>query len=153
MKLVVIFVQAVILWVISLLCAFLGGCFLILWHQDQEEKESNSELKLNEDGPRTYGRVYDSESRNWSEDPEVNALFLKTVHNYLFDRLKSRGHVFLNEALDELGMPRFADGQVYGWANPDMEDSLWIVDPVEGGEKKSYIIHFKTDGPILDLAG
>ncbi len=52
---------------------------------------------------------------NWEANSDYNFMFLRNVENYLNDLLNSRGHVFMNEALDALGMKRTKEGSVVGW--------------------------------------
>lgn len=47
--------------------------------------------------------------------------WLKAQQVYLTQQLRSRGHLFLNEVLDALGLDRRADGQLIGWVI-DMDD-------------------------------
>lgn len=58
---------------------------------------------------------FDHKSPNYSKDPEVNELFLRVSQNYLVDMLRMREHLFLNEVLDQLGLPRKSEGQLVGW--------------------------------------
>lgn len=92
---------------------------------------------------------FDREARNWSEDQRVNQYFLKTIQSYMNDRLRARGHVFLNEVYDELGMPRTIYGQLNGWLLVNGKDVGFEVlgEPNEDG---SIILKFSTDGEIYE---
>ena len=57
----------------------------------------------------------EASSKYWSSDPDMNAIFVRQVRNHVNDELRKRGHVFLNEVLDLLGMPRTRQGQLAGW--------------------------------------
>lgn len=67
------------------------------------------------DGSSPYSVVFDNDNKNWQRTPEYNAFFLRQQQNYLNDRLRAKGHVFLNDAYRELGFPDTAAGAVTGW--------------------------------------
>lgn len=89
----------------------------------------------------------ETSSKNWSTDPAINVLFLTNVKSYMNDKLRMRGHVFLNEVLDELGMPRTREGQIVGWrAGSRIE--FWEGElPKDGSD---ILLKFNVDGEILD---
>ena len=104
-----------------------------------EEKEQELFLKveeeaiLDEDGNergvvRTtpaspHSRFFDEHSLQYQRNNEHNRLFLSCQQNYFNDILQSRGHLFLNEVYDNLGLPRSAAGQIVGWRYvPDGND-------------------------------
>lgn len=62
-----------------------------------------------------YARFYDDGNKGWTKDPEQNLMFLRNVQNYANDILKIRGHLFLNEVYDMLGIARTKAGQSVGW--------------------------------------
>lgn len=47
--------------------------------------------------------------------PEFNQFKIRSVQNWANDMLRVRGHVFLNEIFDYLGMERSAMGSLVGW--------------------------------------
>jgi hypothetical protein len=110
----------------------------------------------------TYARFYDEDSsRNWSPDPDINLLFLRQVQNYMNDRLKSRGHVFLNEVYGELGLSHTTPGSVVGWRwNKDSGDDfidfgIWdgtseTVNDFFNGREGAILLDFNVDGVIYD---
>lgn len=91
---------------------------------------------------------YDHNCRNWIEDAEINQLFIDTVMRFMHDRLVFRGHVFLNEVLDQLGLPRQRNGQLFGWVftYPTVPE-LYRAESKEDG---AIDIMFQTEGNILD---
>lgn len=109
-----------------------------------------------------YARFYDEESsRNWSTNPDINTAFLRTVQNYMNDRLRMRGHVFLNEAYDELGLSHTKPGAVVGWRwNKDSGDDyidfgIWdsskeVVLDFFNGREGAILLDFNVDGIIYD---
>ena len=109
-----------------------------------------------------YARFFDQESsRNWSVDPDINLLFLRNVQNYMNDRLRSRGHVFLNEVYDELGLSHTEPGAVVGWrwnkgSGDDYIDfGVWngdsqVVNDFFNGREGAILLDFNVDGVMYD---
>lgn len=112
------------------------------------------------DGTRSmYARFFDELNKNWNRQPEYNLIFLRCQQQYANDMLKSRGHVFLNEVYDMLGMDRTKAGAVVGWimdGNGDSyidfglyEDRAGMRDFVNGREA-SVLLDFNVDGVVYD---
>lgn len=99
----------------------------------------------------TVTKVYDGEtSRNWSPDPDINVLFLRHVRNHCYDVLKYRGYLFLNDVLDELGIPRTSRGQLIGWLNTETGEFWTYEYREEEGAAHPIEITFLTQGEIYD---
>lgn len=111
-----------------------------------------------------YAVFFDDGCTGWTKNPEQNLYFLKCQQNYLNDLLKARGHVFLNEVYDALGIPRTKAGNVVGWIydekhpvgdnfidfgiyNQDNERTRAFVN----GFERTVLLDFNVDGNILDL--
>ena len=76
-----------------------------------------------------YARFFDPTSRSWSKDPEVNNVFIRAHQRYANDLLISRGHVFLNEVYDMLGLDRSTAGAAVGWLHtPDSDRGDNFID-------------------------
>ena len=73
--------------------------------------------KLSTDGaqPSIYSRFFDESSTQWSKTSEYNMMFLHAQQEYFNTMLRARGHVFLNEVYDALGLERSNAGAVVGW--------------------------------------
>lgn len=107
-----------------------------------------------------YARFFDEYSPNWSKEPEYNLLFLKSQQNYANDMLKARGHLFLNEVYDMLGIDRSRAGQVVGWVISDEGDNyvdFGFYDKDKeaarafvNGREGSVLLDFNVDGVIYD---
>lgn len=83
---------------------------------DDEAHPGESKRELVYAGSNGYLRPwYDEMNVNWTKDPTTNYLFLKGVQSHATDLLHVRGHVFLNDVLDLLNMPRCKEGAVAGW--------------------------------------
>lgn len=139
------------------------------------------EVVVNEDGTtstvKTTVQVVDPNSQRseftfcfdelnpcWQKDAEYNKMFLLRQQAYFNDKLKTRGHVYLNEVLDELGFDRCRAGQEVGWIydenNPvgdnyidfnifDINDEnkrLFV-----NGKERAIWLDFNVDGNILEL--
>lgn len=110
-----------------------------------------------------YARFYDEySSRNWSPQPDINLMFLRQAQNYANDRLKARGHMFLNEVFSELGMSHTKAGAVVGWRwNKNSGDDyidfgIWDgtqdkVNEFFNGREGAILLDFNVDGVIYDL--
>jgi hypothetical protein len=109
-----------------------------------------------------YARFYDEDSSvNWSPDPQINLLFLRSQQNYANDRLKARGHMFLNEVFSELGLSHTKAGAIVGWRwNKDSGDDfvdfgIWGNPSDEAkaffnGKEGAILLDFNVDGVIYD---
>lgn len=138
------------------------------------------EIVVNEDGSETvnkttvdaldpttisaYSCIFDNGCIGWTKDPEYNKMFLIQQQQYANDLLQSKGHLFLNEVYDMIGIPRTKAGQVVGWIydekNPvgDNFVDFGIFDihkpknrDFVNGYERSIVLDFNVDGNILDL--
>lgn len=114
--------------------------------------------------PHMYARVFDSGNRNWSNNPTENRIFLRLQQNWANDKLVARGHVFLNEVYDCLGLERTKAGSVVGWTLSEdgtdnfidfgcFEDSLEdfsTLNFIDGNEDKGVLLDFNVNGVIYD---
>lgn len=115
-------------------------------------------------GKSEYARFYDDGCKGWEKDPEYSLMYLRHVQDYLNDLLRSRGHVFLNEAYDQLGIPRTKAGAVVGWVYNEKDPvgdnyiDFGIYNPKDekardfvNGYERVILLDFNVDGCILDL--
>jgi len=117
-------------------------------------------VRVGEGEPSIYARFFDPLSTEWSKEPEYNLIFLKCQQNYVNDLLRARGHVFLNEVYDKLGIPRSKAGSVVGWILiGDVRDNyidfgIWDSDGTVrdfvNGREASILLDFNVDGVIYD---
>lgn len=89
-------------------------------------------------------------SRNWSSNQDVNALFLRTVQNFLNDKLEARGFVFLNDVFNELGMRLTSQGAISGWLKSRGNSIQFVSPEPEIDEDGTITLIFVTDGIIYD---
>lgn len=84
----------------------------------KKNKDGSTDLrpKYDLDEAQNYLRPwFDETNRNWTPNPMSNYNFLKGVQSHMNNLLQARGHLFLNEVFDDLGMPRTREGSVVGW--------------------------------------
>lgn len=111
-----------------------------------------------------YAKCFDDGCKGWDKDSEYNLMYLRHVQSYLNEKLRSQGYLFLNDAYDELGIPRTKAGQVVGWVfdekNPvgDNYIDFGIYDLYKEGSRdfvngyeRTIWLDFNVDGNILDL--
>ena len=107
-----------------------------------------------------YAKFFDETCSSWQKNPEYNLLFLKNQQNYANDLLKSRGHLFLNEVYDMIGVPRTSAGSIVGWVIGDGDNfidfGMYDMDSevkrqFVNGYERSILLDFNVDGVIYDL--
>ncbi len=113
------------------------------------------------DVPSIYARFFDETSSSWSRNPGYNQIFLNCQQNYANDLLRARGHVFLNEVYDMLGLERSKAGAVVGWILTKDGDNFidfGIYDQDSDRKRRfvnyderSILLDFNVDGVIYDL--
>lgn len=128
-----------------------------------EEQEDGGRVHVVEgptDGrPSKYARIFDEFSRNWNTTPMYNQMFLKAQQQYANDLLQSRGHLFLNEVYDMLGLERSPEGQIVGWSNDSaygdnyvdfgvFRNDVYSAVRFVNGDENSILLDFNVDGPI-----
>ena len=106
-----------------------------------------------------YARFFDECSTRWTKDPEVNRMIVQCQQNYYNQQLQARGHVFLNEVYDSLGLERSRAGQVVGWILDGEGDGyvdFGIFEPQNSrfinNIERSILLDFNVDGVIYDKA-
>lgn len=116
-------------------------------------------------GASPYARFFSKDTSNaWSPEPEYNLFFLRSAQMFANDRLKAKGHVFLNEIFDDLGLERTKAGAVTGWVknNPRGGDGYIDFGIFDGdkrdqmhdfvtGREDVILLDFNVDGIVHDL--
>lgn len=112
-----------------------------------------------------YAVVFESTHEDWSKDKTTNEWYIKARQSQLNSKLRSQGHLFLNEVYDALGFPRTAVGAQVGWIFDERHPfgdnfvdfrATEIMKPKAGTEgedaiyESAYIFDFNIAGSILD---
>lgn len=129
----------------------------------KSKKVKSTKKVVDPNGVSLYARFFDELNQNWNPIPEYNMAFLKHQQNYFNDLLRIRGHVFLNEVYDELGIERSSAGAVVGWVlTKDSESSDNYIDfglydatrprvrDFVNCTEASILLDFNVDGTIYD---
>lgn len=125
----------------------------------EEKGKKKKVVRVGPGDPSIYARFFDVSSPSWDKEPEYNLIFLKCQQNYANDLLHSRGHVFLNEVYDMLGIPRSKAGAVVGWVMGvgDNFINFGVFDDKNdkardfvNGFEGSILLDFNVDGVIFD---
>lgn len=134
---------------------------------DDKGKEKTTKKTVEVADPNTYSdyaRFFDDGCTGWQKDAELNLVFLKQQQNWANDLLKRKGHLFLNEVYDMLGIPRTKAGQIVGWIydedhpNGDNFVDFGIYDlnrerarDFVNGYERTILLDFNVDGNILNM--
>lgn len=103
-----------------------------------------------------YAVYFDSKSRNFETNFDYNRMFLKAQQRFANDKLQTRGHLFLNEVLDDLDLPRTSAGQIVGWTKdgPDGYVNFRILEvereTEDGRHEPALLLDFNVEGNIWE---
>lgn len=134
---------------------------------DEKGKEKKQKIKIENIDPSDIGvsefaKFFDEGSIHWTKDPETNLFRLNQIQRYCNEKLKARGHLFLNEVYDELDIPRTSAGCIIGWVidgekshgevsfniyNKDRDANRRFVN----GDENVILLDFNVDGYIYNL--
>jgi len=131
-------------------------------HEYAEDEKGKKKLvaKVDPNGVSQYGRFFDETCSDWSKVPDYNVTYVRAQQNIANDLMHSRGHIFLNEVYDMLGLPRSKAGQIVGWVVGEGDgyidfgiDSLINEKAREfvNGYEPAIFLDFNVNGIIYDL--
>lgn len=101
------------------------------------------------DTKHKYFVKFDKTNNNWSPNGSYNLLFIQCQQNWLNDKLRACGVVFLNEAYEALGMGRTKVGQIEGWSI-DAGDESYVDFSLEHGDDGAITIGFNVQGEVVN---
>lgn len=128
------------------------------------EEDGETAQYITIDGKRLDDTLYffERENVNWKNSPEYNLSYVKCQETFANQRLSARGHLFLNEVLDDLGLPHTKEGAILGWVldeNGANNIDFGIVDCQSPNSRligvdrelgECIMLDIKTDGIIWD---
>jgi hypothetical protein len=117
-------------------------------------------------GRSQYAVCFDQLNPNWQPRADYNQTFLTLIQTHCNQKLHARGHLFLNEVYEALGLEHTPDGQIVGWVlggngsttagdgyvdfgfmTPDTHE---VYDFMRGDEGAVWL-DFNVDGPVWNL--
>ncbi len=122
----------------------------------KEKKVKKTAMVADPNLQSDYAVYFDSKSRNYENNPDYNRMFLKAQQAFANDKLQTRGHLFLNEVLDDLDLPRTPAGQIVGWTKdgPDGYVNFRIVEvereTEDGRHEPALLLDFNVEGNIWE---
>lgn len=134
---------------------------------DTVDEEGNDVQNITIDGKGLNETLYffDEKNVNWKNSPEYNLSYVNCQQTFANQMLFARGHVFLNDVLDGLGIERTKEGAILGWvldrnhAEGSQHIDFGIVDlqspssRLHGTDRElgeCVMLDIKTDGIIWD---
>lgn len=122
-----------------------------------KEKKVNKTIQITDSNLQSdYAVYFDSRSRYYETNRDYNLMFLRAQQAFANDKLRAREHLFLNEVLDDLDLPRTAAGQIVGWTSngPDGYVNFRIVEvereTENGGHEPALLLDFNVEGNIWE---
>lgn len=133
--------------------------------KDGENVVDKEVMYIEDDTPSMYARIFDEVSPYWRNSRKENDMFIRMINNHVNDLLMVRakayaegkssvkGHVYLNEVYELLGLPRAKYGYLIGWIfdeNSRMSDNFidFAVTRFEDSKKDTILLEFNVDGMI-----
>lgn len=142
----------------------------VIFENEDGTEETKDAVVMHDNGTghSVYARIFDETNSNWSKNPSSNLRFLKMQQNFLNDKLRCEGHLFLNDVYRCLGFKETSEGQLVGWIwDPDnpshmgdnyvdfgMYEFFHDVDEKReflNGYNASIWLDFNVDGIVYDL--
>lgn len=130
---------------------------------DEDGNDTGKTKKVKTGGGHSqYARIWGQDtSDEWDPAPEYNLAKLRSIQEWGTMRLNHKGHLFLNEIHDELGLERTPAGAVVGWKSKKYGGTDGFVDfgilakgeevkflDFVTGHEAHILLDFNVDGEI-----
>lgn len=116
------------------------------WEEKKEISE-NAPTKFDKDG---YIKWFAKDtSTRFQNQGEFNYFFLTSQEKLANMRLQTRGHVFLNEVFQDIGMPITETGNVVGWYKDHGDNYIDFGLTKKGNQSAQDALNNTNHGPIL----
>ncbi len=100
-----------------------------------------------------YSAIFDESNPNFQEAHEFNLSYIRIGEDRLTDKLRSQGHLMLNEVYDWYDLPRTTTGAHCGWmiGHPDSDDFVEVkIIPMQDFHK-SLMLDFNVAGEVSSM--
>lgn len=125
-----------------------------------KEKKVKKNIEVADPNASGYVKYFTRSNPYWEDDSSYVEMFLRSQQNYANDKLRSTGHLTLNDVYDMLGFHDSKAGMVVGWIydldHPNGDNYVeFDVKKVnlpneQGGYEEAYAIDFNVDGNIYN---
>lgn len=117
---------------------------------DEDGKKKKIKNKVYRD-TSDYTFFFDEYSVYWRNEPAMNMHYLKSQQAHFNNLLNINGHVFLNEVLDALGVPRTRAGAIVGWVKDTSKTGGdGVIDFGIYSQKNQSFVNGRSDSCLLD---
>lgn len=142
-----------------------GNIYRGVQFEKVKDEDGKSKKVATVDATKTnpYRRLFDEGSRDFTKSAAQNRIYIQCQENIANDLLQVRGHIFLNQVYEMLGLEHTKAGAVTGWVRTKPGDGhhgdgyidFGMTNPenepfLEGREPRVWL-DFNVDGIILDL--
>ncbi len=101
--------------------------------------------------------IFDDKNEQFVPNDELNKFYLAHTQNYLTNKLRAQGYLFLNDVLKQIGIAPTMIGQLAGWRASTGQGfvKIKIEQTMIGtdGRPKEYFLRIEHDGLIIDELG
>lgn len=98
--------------------------------------------------------IFDDKNEQFVPNDDHNRFYLAHTQNYLTDKLRAQGYLFLNDVLNQIGIEPTMIGQLVGWRASTGKGfvEIRIEQTMVGsdGRPKEYFLRIEHDGLIID---
>lgn len=125
----------------------------------KKKKTTEAVENIDSNNISEYAKFFDQSCPEWDPNPLFNLKWLKANETAANDILNARGHIFLNEVYDMIGLPHTSEGAVVGWVKGNGDDfvdfGLYNPDNASArrfinGDEAVVLLDFNVDGIIFD---
>lgn len=93
-------------------------------NEDGTESTITKTINVTDTTPSEFAKCFDESCPGWEKDANFNLMYIRAQTEFLNKKLRSQGHLFLNEAYDVFGFPRTKAGNTHGWVYDPKDPNL-----------------------------
>lgn len=125
-----------------------------------KEKTVTKTKKTSERADGVHAAWFDETSTIWSKNPTINLFTVKSAEDWANAKLEKEGVLFVNQILQELGLPIHPEGNVLGWVNDYnaihqvdfglYNDPSGVKAAFLNGEERNVLLEFNIEGNVWE---